>query len=63
MLDMLIITEYKVLRNILSYYTYQIVHVQQLLPANLEARECFTLQFLARMEVDKNGHRTFCGLT
>ncbi|KMQ82897.1 transposable element tc3 transposase [Lasius niger] len=53
MLDMPISTVRKVLRNILRCYPYKITHVQQLLPADLKSRESFALQFLARMEVDK----------
>lgn len=42
----------KVLRNILSCYPCKIAHVQELLPADLEACHSFALQFLARTKVN-----------
>ncbi|GBM23410.1 hypothetical protein AVEN_138650-1 [Araneus ventricosus] len=42
----------KILRNILQCYPFKITHIQELVPADLPKREAFTLQFLARMEVD-----------
>ena len=47
-------TVLKILRNILRCYLYNIVHVQELLPSDLAARETFALEFLARMEVDND---------
>ncbi|GBO13215.1 hypothetical protein AVEN_129878-1 [Araneus ventricosus] len=54
-LDMPVITVHKILRNLLQYYPFKITHVQELVPSDLLEREAFTLQFLARMEVD-NAH-------
>ncbi|GBL81484.1 hypothetical protein AVEN_143747-1 [Araneus ventricosus] len=51
-LDMPVSTVRKILRNILQCYPFKIMHVQELVPADLPKREAFALQFLARMEVD-----------
>ncbi|GFS85514.1 uncharacterized protein TNCV_2793861 [Trichonephila clavipes] len=42
----------KIMRNILRYYPYKLQLVQELLPHNFETRHLFSLQFLARLEVD-----------
>ena len=44
---------HKILRNKLHCYPYKISHVQKLLPVDLLARESFALEFLVRMEMDK----------
>ena len=43
----------KTLRNILNCYPYKTSHVQELFPSVLPAREPFVLEFLPRMEMDK----------
>ncbi|GFV79809.1 transposable element tc3 transposase [Trichonephila clavipes] len=45
-------TVQKILRNILRYYPYKLQFVQELLPYDFETRHLFSLQFLARLEVD-----------
>ncbi|GFS61082.1 transposable element tc3 transposase [Trichonephila clavipes] len=40
------------MRNILRYYPYKLQLVQELLPHDFETRHLFSLQFLARLEVD-----------
>ncbi|GFS81017.1 uncharacterized protein TNCV_1223121 [Trichonephila clavipes] len=48
-------TVQKIMRNILRYYPYKLQLVQELLPHNFETRQIrhlFSLQFLARLEVD-----------
>ncbi|GFU99503.1 uncharacterized protein TNCV_4763641 [Trichonephila clavipes] len=42
----------KIMRNILLYYLYKLQLVQELLPHDFETRHLFSLQFLARLEVD-----------
>ncbi|GFX73707.1 uncharacterized protein TNCV_4290231 [Trichonephila clavipes] len=42
----------KIMRNILRYYPYKLQLVQELLPHDFETRHLFSLQFLARFEVD-----------
>ncbi|GFV78977.1 retrovirus-related Pol polyprotein from transposon 412 [Trichonephila clavipes] len=42
----------KLMRNILRYYPYKLQFVQELLPHDFETRHLFSLQFLARLEVD-----------
>ncbi|GFU86465.1 uncharacterized protein TNCV_1418171 [Trichonephila clavipes] len=42
----------KIIRNILRYYPYKLQFVQELLPHDFETRHLFSLQFLARLEVD-----------
>ncbi|GFX72804.1 uncharacterized protein TNCV_4063991 [Trichonephila clavipes] len=45
-------TVQKIMRNILLYYAYKLQLVQELLPHDFETRHLFSLQFLARLEVD-----------
>ncbi|GFX04080.1 uncharacterized protein TNCV_3972291 [Trichonephila clavipes] len=45
-------TVQKIMRNILRYYLYKLQFVQELLPHDVESRHLFSLQFLARLEVD-----------
>ncbi|GFT87757.1 uncharacterized protein TNCV_4001031 [Trichonephila clavipes] len=45
-------TVQKIMRNILRYYPYKLQLVQELLPRDFETRHLFSLQFLARLEVD-----------
>ncbi|GFS56721.1 uncharacterized protein TNCV_2221611 [Trichonephila clavipes] len=45
-------TVQKIMRNILHYYPYKLQLVQELLPHDFETRHLFSLQFLARLEVD-----------
>ncbi|GFX16657.1 transposable element tc3 transposase [Trichonephila clavipes] len=45
-------TVQKIMRNILHYYPYKVQFVQELLPHDIETRHLFSLQFLARLEVD-----------
>ncbi|GFU19327.1 uncharacterized protein TNCV_3032491 [Trichonephila clavipes] len=45
-------TVQKIMRNILRYYPYKLQYVQELLPHDFETRHLFSLQFLARLEVD-----------
>ncbi|GFV84490.1 transposable element tc3 transposase [Trichonephila clavipes] len=45
-------TVQKIMRNILHYYPYKLQFVQELLPHDFETRHLFSLQFLARLEVD-----------
>ncbi|GFX63234.1 transposable element tc3 transposase [Trichonephila clavipes] len=40
------------MRNILRYYPYKLQFVQELLPSDFETRYLFSLQFLARLQVD-----------
>ncbi|GFX76820.1 uncharacterized protein TNCV_1952611 [Trichonephila clavipes] len=40
------------MRNILRYYPYKLQLVQELLPHDFETRHLFSLQFLARLEID-----------
>ncbi|GFU63886.1 uncharacterized protein TNCV_2313921 [Trichonephila clavipes] len=42
----------KIMRNILRYYPYKLQLVQELLPHDFETRYLFSLQFLARLEID-----------
>ncbi|GFW43705.1 uncharacterized protein TNCV_4770541 [Trichonephila clavipes] len=42
----------KIMQNILRYYPYKLQFVQELLPHDFETRRLFSLQFLARLEVD-----------
>ncbi|GBM86178.1 hypothetical protein AVEN_48190-1 [Araneus ventricosus] len=51
-LDKPVSTVRKILRNIMQCYPFKIMHVQELVPADLPKREAFALQFLSRMEVD-----------
>ncbi|GFV91679.1 transposable element tc3 transposase [Trichonephila clavipes] len=46
-------TVQKITRNILRYYPYKLQFVQELLPHDFETRHLFSLQFLARLEVDR----------
>ncbi|GFV42787.1 uncharacterized protein TNCV_841421 [Trichonephila clavipes] len=46
-------TVQKIMRNILRYYAYKLQLVQELLPHDFETRHLFSLQFLARLEVDQ----------
>lgn len=52
--DMPISTVRKVMRQILRYYPYKIQRVQQLIQGDTESRLSFSLQFLARMNVDNS---------
>ncbi|GFX61598.1 transposable element tc3 transposase [Trichonephila clavipes] len=45
-------TVQKIMRNILRYYPYKLQFVEELLPHDFETRHLFSLQFLARLEVD-----------
>ncbi|GFV06662.1 uncharacterized protein TNCV_2949841 [Trichonephila clavipes] len=45
-------TVQKIMRKILRYYPYKLQFVQELLPHDFETRHLFSLQFLARLEVD-----------
>ncbi|GFU00492.1 uncharacterized protein TNCV_1692691 [Trichonephila clavipes] len=45
-------TVQKIMRNILLYYPYKLQFLQELLPHDFETRHLFSLQFLARLEVD-----------
>ncbi|GFV63819.1 uncharacterized protein TNCV_2278231 [Trichonephila clavipes] len=45
-------TVQKIMRNILRYYLYKLQFVQELLPYDFKTRHLFSLQFLARLEVD-----------
>ncbi|GFW36722.1 uncharacterized protein TNCV_1220541 [Trichonephila clavipes] len=45
-------TVQKITRNILRYYPYKLQLVQELLPHDFETRHLFSLQVLARLEVD-----------
>ncbi|GFV79825.1 uncharacterized protein TNCV_1726501 [Trichonephila clavipes] len=45
-------TVQKMMGNILRYYPYKLQFVQKLLPHDFETRHLFSLQFLARLEVD-----------
>ncbi|GFW73585.1 uncharacterized protein TNCV_1540401 [Trichonephila clavipes] len=49
-------TVQKIMRNILRYYPYKLQLVQELLPRDFETRYLFSLQFLARLEVDPEWH-------
>ncbi|GFT70104.1 uncharacterized protein TNCV_2785261 [Trichonephila clavipes] len=49
-------TVQKIMRNILRYYPYKLQLVQELLPHDFETRHLFSLQFLARLEVDPEWH-------
>ncbi|GFV27384.1 uncharacterized protein TNCV_3795791 [Trichonephila clavipes] len=51
-LDLPRYTVQKIMRNILCYYTYKLQFVQELLSHDFETRHLFSLQFLARLEVD-----------
>ncbi|GFX07811.1 alkaline phosphatase, germ cell type [Trichonephila clavipes] len=51
-LDLPCSTVQKMMRNILRYYPYKLQFVQELLPHDFETRHLFSLQFLARLEVD-----------
>ncbi|GFV13635.1 catalase [Trichonephila clavipes] len=51
-LDLPCSTVQKIMRNILRYYPYKLQFVQELLPHDFETRHLFSLQFLARLEVD-----------
>ncbi|GFS74582.1 transposable element tc3 transposase [Trichonephila clavipes] len=51
-LDMPRSTVQKIMRNPLRYYPYKLQFVQELLPQDFETRHLFSLQFLARLEVD-----------
>ncbi|GBN29892.1 hypothetical protein AVEN_30797-1 [Araneus ventricosus] len=51
-LDIPVSTVREILRNVLQCYPFKIMHVQELVPADLPKREAFTLQFLALKEVD-----------
>ncbi|GFW82071.1 uncharacterized protein TNCV_772001 [Trichonephila clavipes] len=51
-LDLTRSTVQKIMRNILRYYPYKLQFVQELLPRDFETRHLFSLQFLARLEVD-----------
>ncbi|GFU60424.1 uncharacterized protein TNCV_1578781 [Trichonephila clavipes] len=42
----------KIMQNILCYYPYKLQLEQELLPHDFETRHLFSLQFLARLEVD-----------
>ncbi|GFU67715.1 uncharacterized protein TNCV_4327691 [Trichonephila clavipes] len=42
----------KIMRTILRYYPYKFQLAQELLPHDFETRRLFSLQFLARLEVD-----------
>ncbi|GBL78608.1 hypothetical protein AVEN_65197-1 [Araneus ventricosus] len=42
----------KISQNMLRCYPFKIVHVQELVPADLPKREAFILQFFAQMKVD-----------
>ncbi|GFV73038.1 uncharacterized protein TNCV_3398161 [Trichonephila clavipes] len=48
-------TVQKIMRNILRYYPYKLQFVLELLPHDFETRHLFSLQFLARFEVDGLG--------
>ncbi|GFT50973.1 uncharacterized protein TNCV_1174031 [Trichonephila clavipes] len=45
-------TVQKIMRNIFRYYPYKLQFVQELLSHDFETRHLFSLQFLARLEVD-----------
>ncbi|GFU60458.1 uncharacterized protein TNCV_903101 [Trichonephila clavipes] len=45
-------TVQKIMRNILRYYQYKLQFVQELFLHDFETRHLFSLQFLARLEVD-----------
>ncbi|GFY22565.1 uncharacterized protein TNCV_2178261 [Trichonephila clavipes] len=45
-------TVQKIMRNILRYYPYKLQLMQELLPHDFVTRHLFSLQFLARLEVD-----------
>ncbi|GFV30855.1 uncharacterized protein TNCV_4012891 [Trichonephila clavipes] len=45
-------TVQKIMRNILRYYPYKLQLVQELLPHDFETHHLFSLQCLARLEVD-----------
>ncbi|GFT89401.1 uncharacterized protein TNCV_4386871 [Trichonephila clavipes] len=45
-------TVQEIMRNILRYYPYRLQLAQELLPHDFETRHLFSLQFLARLEVD-----------
>ncbi|GFT97857.1 uncharacterized protein TNCV_2167671 [Trichonephila clavipes] len=51
-LDLTRSTAQKIMRNLLRYYPYKLQLVQELLPHDFETRHLFSLQFLARLEVD-----------
>ncbi|GFX00672.1 uncharacterized protein TNCV_2236791 [Trichonephila clavipes] len=51
-LDLTRSTVQKIMRNIIRYYAYKLQFVQELLPHDFETRHLFSLQFLARLEVD-----------
>ena len=44
---------HKILRNILNYYPYKIIYMQDLFPSDLPASEAAPLKILARMGVEK----------
>ncbi|GFV36460.1 transposable element tc3 transposase [Trichonephila clavipes] len=46
-------TVQQIMRSILRYYPYKLQFVQELLPHDFETRHLFSLQFLARLEVDR----------
>ena len=46
------IAVHKIMRYILHYYSYEITHVQDLLPADMPRKEVLDLKFLAHMEVN-----------
>ncbi|GFW39649.1 uncharacterized protein TNCV_3188201 [Trichonephila clavipes] len=45
-------TVQKIMRNILRYYPYKLQPVQEVVPHDFKTRHMFSLQFLARLEVD-----------
>ena len=49
---MFVITVYKFLRDILHCYPFKITHVQELLSADIPARDIFPLKFLAEIKMD-----------
>ena len=53
-LDRPMTTAHKILRSILHCYPYKTSHVQELFLSDLPARETFALEFLARVEVEKD---------
>ena len=51
-LDILASTVHKIICSILHCYPYKITHVHELIPADLQKREAFALEFFTHMEED-----------
>ncbi|GBO06014.1 hypothetical protein AVEN_189118-1 [Araneus ventricosus] len=61
--DVSVSTVRKILGSILQFYPFKITHIQELVPTDLPKQEAFSLQFLARMEVENAWPWNICGQT